>query len=176
MILIPRRVDSGSGTQDQIRFAGLSQEDNNFRSNGVDATGINHQFQKEPARLQFSTESIGPSFVPAAPWYSADMGGSPRAARSTLSRNRNEHVSTDPLMSSSGTARSMHASSTPHPFHRSKEQLWVSFGGPAVRNKLFFFTTYEAIQQVFDQQTTGLVPSEAFRAKALQKSPSLAPS
>jgi hypothetical protein len=31
MALIPGAIDSGSGTQDQIRFAGLSQEDNNLR-------------------------------------------------------------------------------------------------------------------------------------------------
>jgi hypothetical protein len=76
MALIPGAIDSGSGTQDQIRFAGLSQEDNNFRFDGVDATGINHQFQKEPARLQFSTESIA-EFRASSAVYSADVGGSP---------------------------------------------------------------------------------------------------
>ena len=58
MALIPGAVSSGTGTQDAIRFAGLSQEDNNFRFDGVDATGLNHQFVKEPARLQFPLESI----------------------------------------------------------------------------------------------------------------------
>src|SRR5262249_9892519 len=50
MTLIPGAISSGTGTQDSIRFAGLSQEDNNFRLDGVDATGINHQFVKEPMR------------------------------------------------------------------------------------------------------------------------------
>ena len=58
MALIPGAISSGTGTQDAIRFAGLSQEDNNFRFDGVDATGLNHQFVKEPARLQFPLESI----------------------------------------------------------------------------------------------------------------------
>jgi len=58
MALIPGALSAGTGTQDQIRFAGLSQEDNNFRFDGVDATGLNHQFVKEPARLQFPMESI----------------------------------------------------------------------------------------------------------------------
>ena len=42
MALIPGAISSGTGTQDTIRFAGLSQEDNNFRFDGVDATGLNH--------------------------------------------------------------------------------------------------------------------------------------
>jgi len=46
MALIPGAISSGTGTQDNIRFAGLSQEDNNFRFDGVDATGINHQYVK----------------------------------------------------------------------------------------------------------------------------------
>src|SRR5262245_18728863 len=39
MALVPGAIDSGSGGQSTIRFAGLSQEDNNFRFDGVDATG-----------------------------------------------------------------------------------------------------------------------------------------
>src|SRR5215469_1102465 len=51
--LIPGAISAGTGTQDQIRFSGLSQEDNNFRFDGVDATGLNHAFVKVAARLQF---------------------------------------------------------------------------------------------------------------------------
>ena len=56
--LIPGAISAGTGTQDQIRFSGLSQEDNNFRFDGVDATGLNHAFVKVAARLQFPLESI----------------------------------------------------------------------------------------------------------------------
>jgi hypothetical protein len=74
MALVPGAISSGTGTQDAIRFAGLSQEDNNFRFDGVDATGLNHQFVKEPARLQFPLESIS-EFKASAAVYSADVGG-----------------------------------------------------------------------------------------------------
>ena len=74
MALIPGAISSGTGTQDAIRFAGLSQEDNNFRFDGVDATGLNHAFVKEPARLQFPLESIA-EFKASSAVYSADVGG-----------------------------------------------------------------------------------------------------
>ncbi len=53
--LIPGAISSGTGTQDTIRFSGLSQEDNNFRLDGVDATGLNHAFVKVAARIEFPT-------------------------------------------------------------------------------------------------------------------------
>ena len=74
MALIPGAISSGTGTQDAIRFSGLSQEDNNFRFDGVDATGLNHQFVKQPARLQFPMESIA-EFKGSSAVYAADVGG-----------------------------------------------------------------------------------------------------
>ena len=40
----------------------------------MDATGLNHQFVKEPARLQFPLESIA-EFKVSSAVYSADVGG-----------------------------------------------------------------------------------------------------
>src|SRR5260370_11978406 len=74
MALTPGAVSSGPGTEDAIRFSGLSQEDNNFRFDGVDATGLNHEFGKEPARVQFPLESIA-EFKASSAVYSADVGG-----------------------------------------------------------------------------------------------------
>jgi hypothetical protein len=72
--LIPGALSSGSGTEDTIRFNGLSQEDNNFRLDGVDATGINHQFMKQPLVVQVPMESIA-EFRGSSSLYSADTGG-----------------------------------------------------------------------------------------------------
>lgn len=174
MALIPGAMDSGSGTQDQIRFAGLSQEDNNFRFDGVDATGINHQFQKEPARLQFATESIA-EFRASSAVYSADVGGTPGGQVDIVSKtgtNSFHGAAYEFLRNSAFDARQFNAAQV-SPFKLNN--YGASLGGPLVANKLFFFTNYEAVRQVFNQQTTGYVPTDAYRVKVLQKSPALAP-
>lgn len=51
----------------------------------------------------------------------------------------------------------------------------ANFGGPTLRNKLFFFVNYEALRQIQTQVTTGFVPSASYRAAVLAKSPALAP-
>jgi hypothetical protein len=53
-LLAPGGIDSGSGTQASIRFAGQGIDDNNFRFDGVDASGIYRQAVKSGLRLQFS--------------------------------------------------------------------------------------------------------------------------
>jgi hypothetical protein len=58
MSLSPGAIDSSNGVESGVRFAGLSQEDNNFLFDGVDATGLNHAFQQTALRLQISTEAI----------------------------------------------------------------------------------------------------------------------
>jgi hypothetical protein len=51
----------------------------------------------------------------------------------------------------------------------------ASLGGPVIHNKLFVFVNYEGIRQTFSQQLSGYVPTEAYRAEVLLKSPVLAP-
>ncbi len=58
MALVPGAIDSGGGTQKSIRFAGRGNDDNNFRLDGVDATGISNQAPNTSYRLQISTEAI----------------------------------------------------------------------------------------------------------------------
>src|SRR6202048_2312116 len=55
-LLAPGAIDSGSGQQSTIRFAGQGIDDNNYRFDGVDASGGIRQAIKSGLRLQFSTE------------------------------------------------------------------------------------------------------------------------
>ena len=84
--LIPGAISAGTGTQDQIRFRGLSQEDNNFRFDGVDATGLNHEFVKVAARLSFlwspspnSKQAARPIAPTSAEWPEARSAWSRKA-------------------------------------------------------------------------------------------------
>jgi hypothetical protein len=174
MALIPGAISSGTGTQDAIRFVGLSQEDNNFRFDGVDATGLNHQFVKEPARLQFPLESIA-EFKASSAVYSADVGGMAGGQVSMVSKSgtNNFHGSAYEYLRNSFFDAKAFDSPSVAPFRLNN--FGASFGGPVVQNKLFFFANYEAIRQVYSQPISGFVPTDAYRAQVAQKSPALAP-
>src|SRR5215475_244221 len=168
MALIPGAISSGTGTQDSIRFAGLSQEDNNFRFDGVDATGINHQYVKEPARLQFPLESIG-EFKASSAVYSADIGGMAGGQVSMVSKSGGNsfHGSAYEYLRNSFFDAKAFDSPAVAPFKMNN--FGASIGGPVVHNKLFFFTNYESVRQVYAQQVSGFVPTDAYRAQVAAK-------
>ena len=87
--LVPGAIDSGTGTQQDVRFAGLSDEDNNWHLDGVDNSGINHQYQKVDLHLQVSTEAIA-EFRANGVAYSADQGGSVGGQIEIVSRTGGE--------------------------------------------------------------------------------------
>jgi hypothetical protein len=51
MALVPGAIDTGTGTASSIRFVGKCNDDNNFRLDGVDQSGVGHQFQNVNFRL-----------------------------------------------------------------------------------------------------------------------------
>jgi hypothetical protein len=71
-------------------------------------------------------------------------------------------------------ARSFDSKSTSLPPFR-LNQFGGSVGGAIVHNKAFFFLNCEAFRQVLGQPMTGVVPSPAYRAAAMQKSPAIKP-
>jgi Carboxypeptidase regulatory-like domain len=171
--LIPGAISAGTGTQDTIRFSGLSQEDNNFRFDGVDATGLNHQFVKVAARLQFPLESIA-EFKASSAVYSADVGGMAGGQVSMVSKSgTNEfHGSAyEYLRNNFFDATAFDSQRSPFRMNN----FGASFGSPVIHNKLFVFVNYEGIRQVFSQQISGYVPTDAYRTQVAQKAPVLAP-
>ena len=174
LTLVPGAIDDASGTEDQVRFAGLSQEDNNFLFDGVDATGINHQFEKVDLRLQLSTEAIAEFRVSSA-LFSADQGGSAGAQVEIVSRsgtNRFQGSLWEFFGNNVFDARPW--GSGPLQDFR-LNNFGANLGGPVLRNKLFFFANWESIRQTLAQPVSGLVPTSAYRAQAIQIAPALAP-
>lgn len=175
MTQTPGAIDSGTDNQRSIRFIGHGLDDNNFRFDGVDATGIFNQAEKGTFRLQFSTEAIA-EFRANAGLYTAESGGTQGGQVDVVSRSgtNNFHGSLFEYLRNYATdARGPFDGASLPPFRLN--QFGGSVGGPIRKNKDFFFATYEGLRQRVGQTLIGFVPSAAFRALALQTSPSLAP-
>ena len=171
--LVPGAIDSGTGTQDQVRFAGLSAEDNSWHLDGIDNSGINHQYQKVAIRLQPSTEAIA-EFRANSAAYGADQGGTPGGQIELVSRSgsnkfhasaweflRNTYFDATPW-GTVGTVPTLHLNN-----------FGANLGGPILHNRLFFFANWESLRQAQNLSLTGTVPSASYRAAVLAKSPAL---
>ena len=143
-LLAPGAIDSGSGQQSSIRFAGNGTDDNNFRLDGVDASGVFHASLKSALRLQLSTEAIAEFKVDTAA-YTADTGGSAGAQVSLISKTgTNEfHGSIFDYLRNSAFDALSPIKAAVHPvFHLN--QFGANIGGPILRSRTFFFVNYEA--------------------------------
>ena len=173
MTQIPGAIDSGSGQQRDIRFVGRGQDDNNYRFDGVDATGILNQSQKGNFRLQFSTEAIA-EFRGSAAVYTAESGGTQGGQIDVVSRTGSNlfHGSAfEYLRNDAFDARGPFDIALP-PFRLN--QFGGSVGGPIRHDRDFFFADYEGLRQRVGQTMIGFVPSASFRSSLATTSPSLA--
>jgi hypothetical protein len=174
-LLAPGGIDSGSGTQASIRFAGQGIDDNNFRFDGVDASGIYRQAVKSGLRLQFSTEAVAEFRVDAG-GYTADTGGSAGGQISLISKSGTNklHGSVFDYLRNSYFDALSPIKSIVHPgFHLN--QYGGNLGGPILHDRMFFFANYEGFRQSLGGvPQTGFVPSPAFRAQLAVAQPALA--
>jgi Carboxypeptidase regulatory-like domain len=171
--LLPGAISSGTGTQDTIRFSGLSQEDNNFRLDGVDATGLNHQFVKTPMRAEFPMESLA-ELKGSSAAYGADVGSMTGGQISMVTRSGSNvfHGSFYEYLRNSYFDAASWQSNAVAPFKMN--QFGASLGGPILRNKMFFFVNYEGVQQAYQSQLQATIPSPSYQSQVLATSPALA--
>ncbi|MBO0722838.1 MAG: TonB-dependent receptor, partial [Blastocatellia bacterium] len=162
MALVPGAVDTGGST---VRFVGHGPDDTNLRIDGVDATAIRNQTQK--SRLQLSTDGIAEFRVSTA-MYTAETGGAPSGQIEVVTKSGNNqfHGSLfEYLRNSALDARS--------PFDGPKlpafrlNQFGGTFGGRIIKDKTFFFLSYEGLIQRQGRTQIGFVPSEAFKSQAV---------
>ena len=175
MALVPGAMDSGGGTQKSIRFAGRGQDDNNFRFDGVDATGISNQAPNTATRLQISTEAIA-EFKVDTMLYGADTGGTNGGQVEVISKSGSNdyHGSAfEYLRNNLLNTRGPFDGSTLPPLRLN--QFGSTFGGPIAKDRTFFFVAYEGLRQRLGTTLIGNVPSDPFRAQVLTQSPVLAP-
>ncbi len=172
--LAPGAIDNGSSDQRTIRFAGHGLDDNSFLFDGVDASGILNQAQKEYVRLAIPLDSIA-EFQVQSQNFSSDIGmtaGGQISAASPSGTNALHGGVFDYFRNDVLDARSPLDGSSPNPFLLN--QFGASIGGPIQRNRSFFYSNYEGLRQRLGQTQIGLTPSPAFRAQVSAQSPALA--
>jgi len=180
--LVPTAIDTaggpGAGNQRSIRYAGRGRDDNNYTYDGVDATYIINQSQLYYVRAAIPLDTIEEMRVDPilSTAQSGQSGGGQVAAASASGSNQFHGDVYDFLRNSAFDATDPIDSLNPGhqpPFHLN--QYGGSLGGPIIRNKAFFFVAYEGYQQDLGQTLIGYVPSAAYRAQVLAKSPALGP-
>ena len=171
---IPGAIDTGGSNQRTVRFAGRGLDDSNFTYDGVDATNIVNQTQRQWVRLAIPPDAIAEFRVDSM--MSTAEGGSTGGAQldvtSPAGTNRFhgrlfEYLRNDlfdaplPEWASNGEAQ--------QPLRLN--QFGGSLGGPIVRGKVFFFLASEAYRQNWGYPVSGDVPSQSLIATV----PSTAP-
>ena len=173
-LLVPGATNTGSGNQLTIRFAGRGIDDNRVTFDGVDASGILRQSQKLDLRLQFSSDSIG-EFRAQSTVYSAQFGGTTGGQVDVVSKtgtNRLHGSVYEFLRNDVLNARALFSTSQ---LPLRLNQYGASLGAPLYLDHTFVFVNYEGLRQTLGQPLVGFVPSPAYIAATVAKSPAVAP-
>ena len=173
-LLTPGAVNNGTGTFDNIRFSGRANQQNAIRYDGVEGSGImdaspgnlNGQISS-PFRLQSSLENIQ-EFRVDSNTYTAEYGTGTGGQVSVITKSGSnqfhgsvfEYLRNDAL-----DARNFFDQAEKSPLRLN--QFGGSIGGPIVREKTFFFLSYEGNRQRSGLNILEAVPSDAARARAV---------
>jgi hypothetical protein len=174
--LVPGAIDNGAGDQRTIRFAGHGLDDNNLTLDGVDATAIYNQEQREYMRLNVPLDSID-QFQVQSQNFGADVQGGTAGGQvaviSPAGTNSFHGDLFDYYRNNALEARTPFNGPSPNPFLLN--QFGAGMGGPVVHDKTFLYANYEGLRQRLDGTQIGLVPSPGFVAQAALTSPALMP-
>jgi hypothetical protein len=174
--LIPGAIDNGSSDQRSIRFAGHGLDDNNLTLDGVDATAIYNQEQRQYVRLAIPLGSIS-QFQVQSQNFQADMeGGTAGGQVAVVSPSGTNSFHGDGFnffRNGALDSRSPFDGASPDPFLLN--QFGGDIGGPIVQDRAFFYANYEGIRQRLGQTQIGLVPSPTFVTQTDAQSPALGP-
>ena len=171
---VPGAIDTGGSNQRTIRFAGRGLDDSNFTHDGVDATNIVNQTQRQWVRLSIPLDAISEFRVDSL-MSTAEVGATGGAQLDVSSPSGTnelhgrlfEYLRNDvfdapvPHWASNGESK--------QPLRLN--QFGGSLGGPIVRDKTFFFLAAEAYRQNWGYPVSGDVPSQALIATVPLTSP-----
>ena len=166
MTLTPGAIDTGAGNGASVRFFAQGGDDVNFRVDGVDATSVRNQAESK-SRLMISEDAIA-EFRVNAQLYTAETGGATSGQIEIVSKggtNQYHGSLFEYLRNSAVDARSPFDGRTLPPFKMN--QFGGAVGGPILKDRTFFFASYEGLIQRRGLTLIGFVPSDAFRAQAV---------
>lgn len=174
--LVPGAINNSTGDQRTSRFAGHGLDDNNLTLDGVDATAVFNQMQRQYVRLTIPQDSIA-EFDVKDQTFGADVEGGTAGGQVAVvspSGTNSFHGDVfDYFRNDALEARTPFNGPSPNPFLLN--QFGAAAGGPIVHNKLFFYANYEGLRQRLDGTQIGLVPSPDFSTTVSAASPALAP-
>ena len=174
--LTPGAIDNGAGDQRTIRFAGHGLDDNNLTLDGVDATAVYNQEQREYMRLNIPLDSIEEFEVQSQNFGADTQSGTAGGQVSVVSpsgTNSFHGQAFEFFRNDALDARSPFDAASPDPFLLN--QFGGGLGGPIRHGKTFFHVNYEGLRQRLDGTQIGLTPSPGFAAQAALTSPALVP-
>ncbi len=172
--LAPGAIDNGAADQRTIRFAGHGLDDNNLTLDGVDATAIYNQEQREYMRLNIPLDSISEFRVQSQNFGADAQSGTAGGQVSVVSPSGTNALHGqlfDYARNDALDARSPFDGSSADPFLLN--QFGAGLDGPIVHNRAFFSANYEGLRQRLDGTQIGLVPSPRFLEQAEIASPIL---
>lgn len=172
--LAPGAVDTGGSNQRSIRFAGRGLDDNNFTYDGIDATNIVNQAQQPFVRLAIPTDAIEEFHIDTM-LFTAENGSTPGGQIDVASKfgTNTPHGSLFEFLRNDVLDARDPILPSRLPFHLN--QFGGNLGGRLVRDRSFYFFTYEGLRQSYGQPLSGFVPSPSFAAQVAAANPALAP-
>jgi hypothetical protein len=171
--LVPGAVDTGGSNQRSIRFAGRGLDDNNFTFDGIDATNIVNQAQQPFVRLAIPTNAIA-EFRISTMLFTAEDGSTPGGQVAVVSKTGSNvfHGSAFEFLRNDIFDAREPILASRLPFRLN--QFGGDLGGRIIRDRSFFFLTYEGLRQSYGQPLLGYLPTPAFGAQVAAANPALA--
>lgn len=169
----PGATNAGDGAFDKLRFNGKATEQNKFAYDGIDASAV---FDAAPGwlavsgsqfRLQNSVETIQEFRVDSA-LYPAEYGTGTGGQIQLVSKsggNRFHGTLFEYFRNDRLDARNFFDAGQKSPLRLN--QFGANLGGPFLRDRLFFFGSFESLRQRAGLNVLETVPSAAARERAV---------
>ena len=152
-------VDNNTGRSTaSVNFAGARVDSNSYNFDGMSTNSVSRGGASEVAPNVEAVEQFSVQLTDAGADEGRNMGAHVNLV-SKAGTNQYHGAAWDYLSNSDISDRNFFSKSVT-PLRRN--QFGGAFGGPIIRNRTFFYTTYEGIRQEQDNQTTSTVETQQF--------------